>query len=143
IAPSVCGMVAFIVWALVNGWQRHQQIKRLTDFNTRLVDRIGSVKDFSEFLQTEGGARFMNDLTVERGSLGPRARILRAIEFGITFISLGVGLIIVGRRFYAMEQHEGFTVFGVIALSLGLGCLVSAVASYRVAGMLGVLDRNE
>ena len=84
----------------------------------------------------------MDSLTLERGSLGPRDRILRTVQFGIIFISVGIGLILIDRMFPTLEAHEGFTIFGVIALSLGIGCLVSAVASYRVAGMLGVLDRN-
>lgn len=65
---------------VVNGWQRRQQLKLLTDFNSRLLDRIGSTKDFSDFLQTEGGAKLVDTLTAERGSTGPCERILRATQ---------------------------------------------------------------
>ena len=29
-----------VVWVAVNGWQRRQHIKLLTDFNSRLLERI-------------------------------------------------------------------------------------------------------
>lgn len=146
ILPIFFCMIAFVIWVVTNSWQRRQHLKLMTDFNSRLLERIGSVKDFSEFLQTDGGAKFMNSLTVERGSTGPRDRILRTTTIGIVLVALSGGFLVLGRHFgtdaYNSEIDEAFFIFGVIAMSLGLGCLVSAGVSYRLAQMLGVFDRN-
>jgi hypothetical protein len=133
--PSLFGMIAFVVWVIANGWQRRHHLRLMTDFNSRLLDRIGSVKDFSEFLQTEGGAKFMDSL-----ALGPTPRdvkftILRAVQTGIVLFALGVGLLFLAWHFAAGLPDEArvFTTLGVITLSLGAGFLLSGGASYRLA----------
>ena len=61
IAPAFFGMVAFIVWTVVNGWQRQQRLKVMADVNERLIQRLGSVKDVGEFLQSGHGAALLNN----------------------------------------------------------------------------------
>ena len=48
LVPSMFGMISFVVGFIVNGWERRQHWKHLTDFNSRLLDGWGSVKDFTE-----------------------------------------------------------------------------------------------
>jgi hypothetical protein len=63
IVPFIFSTFGFIVWVLVTGWQRRQHIRVMTDFNNKLLDRMGSVKDFSEFLQTDGAREFIDRVT--------------------------------------------------------------------------------
>jgi hypothetical protein len=146
IVPALFIMVGFIIWVVVNGWQRRLRLKLTTEFNSKLLDRIGSVKDFNEFLQTEGGAKLMDSLTVERGATRPQDSILRASQIGIVLVTPGFGLLVLdwyfSVRYAGAGDTEVLTVIGVIAVSLGLGFLISAGVSYRLAGMLGVLDRD-
>ena len=116
--------------------------------NTKLLDRIGSIKDFNEFLQTDGGARFMDSLTVERQTPRPQDGIIRATQVGIVLVMLSLGFLALRSYFAARyaaagDDSEILTVVGAIALSLGLGFLISAAASYRLAKSLGVLERHE
>jgi hypothetical protein len=144
VLPALFMTIGFVIWVLANAWQRRLRLKLTTEFNGKLLDRIGSVKDFNDFLQTEGGAKFMDSLTVERTSSRPQDGILRAIQIGIVLFMLGTGFLFLNWYFsvrYA-EDTEVLTVIGVIAASLGVGFLVSAGASYRVARMLGVLVPN-
>jgi hypothetical protein len=67
----------------------------------------------------------------------PQERILRAVEMGVVLAALAVGLLFLGRHF-RFEGHDAFTAVGVIALSLGIGFLVSAVVSHRIASALAV-----
>ena len=144
IVPALFIMIGFIIWVVVNGWQRRLRLKLTTEFNSKLLDRIGSVRDFNEFLQTEGGAAFMDNLTVEHSATRPQDSILRAVQIGIVLTVLGIGLVLLGWHFSGRHagETEGLTVIGVIAASLGLGFLISAGASYRLAKLLGLLDRN-
>jgi hypothetical protein len=136
--------IGFVIWTLANAWLRRARLKLTTEFNTKLLDRIGSVKDFNDFLQTEGGAKFMDSLTVERSSSRPQDSILRVTQIGIVLIMLGFGVLMLGwyftTRYAGSGDFEVLTVIGVIAGSLGLGFLISAGASFRLAQMLGVLD---
>ena len=139
VLPVFFAMIGFVVWVLVNGWQRRQQVKGLTDFNTRLLDRLGSTKDFSEFLQSEGGARLLDAFTIDRGGTGPRDRILRAVQLGVVVLMVGLGFLLLS-WWNLTTDHEASMLIGVIAVSLGLGLLLSSAASYWVGRNLGVLD---
>jgi TRAP-type mannitol/chloroaromatic compound transport system permease large subunit len=139
IVPSFFLMVAYVVWVLVTGWQRRQRLRLITEFNSRLLDRLGSVKDFSEFLQTDAGAQFMNTLATETPGTRPQERILRATQIGIVLLPLGIGLLFLG-WYFRFEGHDAFTALGVIVLSLGLGFLLASGVSYRIALALGVLQ---
>ena len=142
IVPSLFVMLGFIVWVLTTGWQRRQRMKLVTDFNARLLDRLGSVKDFSEFMQTEAGAQLMGTLASEPSVAGPPERILRAVQLGIVLMTLGGGLLFLGRS-PSLEGHDAFNNLGVIALSLGAGFLLSSGASYWLAASLGVLHPSQ
>ena len=148
ILPAMFTLVGFIVWTLVTGWQRHLRLKLTTTFNSKLIDRIGSIKEFNEFLQTEGGAQFMNSLTVDRQTTRPQDGILRASQIGIVLVAVSLGFIALrwyfSVRYAALgEDFEVLTIIGAIALSLGVGFLISAAASYRLAQALGVLEKRE
>jgi hypothetical protein len=143
IVPALFSMVAFVVWIVANGWQRRHQMRLMTEFNNKLLDRVGSAKEFGEFLQSEVGSKFIDNLKVERSPTRAEHGILRASQIGIVLTMLGLGLLAVGRyltyRYSAFDEYEPLTILGVVALSLGLGFLFSAVASYRLGRTLGVL----
>lgn len=145
IIPAFFVMVGYVVWVTVTAWQRRQRLKLVTDFNSRLLERLGTVKDFSEFVQTPAGARFLQDLSSEPVMTGPKERILRASQVGVVLVCLGIGLLLVSFFWSPSAPDTGqnaFAVLGMIALSLGVGFTVSAFASYRLAGMLGLLHRD-
>ena len=146
VLPAFFLLIAFCISVLVNAWQRRLRIRLMSEVNNKLLDRIGSVKDFNDFLGTEGGTRFLDSLTVERETSRPQDSIFRAIQFGIVLLTLGLGFLALGWYFAARygatgDDFEVLTVIGVIAGSLGLGFLISAAASFRLAKTLGVLVR--
>lgn len=131
ILPAALFMVAFVVSTTVTAWQRRQRLRLLTDFNNRLIDRLGSVKDFTEFASTEGGIQFLNAVFADTQTLGPRERILRATDIGIVAVALGLGSLFLS-WYFEEDSRRAFVVLGVIALSLGVGSLVSSFVSYRL-----------
>ena len=139
IVPFIFSTIGFVVWVLVSGWQRRQQIRVMTDFNSQLLERMGSVKDFSEFLATDGGAKFIDRVTA--GGTRPEIRmtILRSVQTGLVLLALGVGLILLPgilRVELPYGDTYGFTVSGTIAVSLGVGFLLSAGASFSLASAM-------
>ncbi len=85
IVPACFATIAYVAWVWLSTSQRKQRVKLLTDFHTRLLDKLGSVKDFGEFMQTDAGAKLMADLASEPVSAGPHDRIMRAAQIGIVF----------------------------------------------------------
>jgi hypothetical protein len=145
IAPMVVGiafftMIAFIVRTVADGRRRREHLKTVTEFHNRLLDKLGSVSDFAQFLQTDSGGRLLDTLSTERGAAGPRDRIMRNTSAGIILLALGVALMFVG---WMMPYDRGaFGAIGGIILSLGVGFLLSSAASFRLAKALGVLDQD-
>lgn len=142
IVPAFFATIAYVAWVWLSTSQRKQRVKLLTEFHTRLLDKLGSVKDFGEFMQTDAGSKLMADLASEPVSAGPHDRIMRAAQIGIVLVCLGGGLLMLSFFSPLAASQEGFTAIGAIALSLGIGFVLSAVASYRLAGMLGLLART-
>jgi hypothetical protein len=142
IVPFFFSTIGYIVWVLVTASQRKQRLRLVTEFHSKLLDKLGSVKDFGEFLQTDAGARFMKDLASEPAVTGAtHERILRAAQLGAVFSCLGLGLVLLG--FFVDvpgRGQEGLTTVGVVALSLGVGFAASAAAALRLARKLGLLS---
>jgi len=146
--------VAWVIHVVVDGFRRRQQIKVTTEFHGKLLDRIGSAKEFGEFLNTTGGARFLDSMTVEREGGGAQTRILRAVQGGFVFLALGIGLfVLIGTTDLGFsdfpgdvrrgDEEAGFAVMATIATSVGIGLLLSAFASYGLSKRLGLLDESD
>lgn len=136
-------IVAFIVtgWivrTVVDGNRRKERIKTFTEFYSRLLDRMSSPKDFGDFLQTPGGQRFLETLTVERDH--PVERVLSAIQAGLVMLLLGIGFVVAGTQ-ATWYDAGSFRVIGIIIMSAGVGFLLSATASFSITKSLGLLKR--
>ena len=139
ILPVLFATIGFVVWTIASSWQRSRHVWEMTQFHSRVIDRMGSIKDFNDFLQTPGGMQFMNAITADKGPTGPRERILRAVQTGIVLASVAVGFLLLSDSFQG-DASDLFTVLGVILLSLGMGFLVAAGAAYGLSRRLGLLD---
>ena len=115
-------LTAWVIYIIVDGIRRRQQLRANAEFQARLVDRIGSAREFGEFLASEPGARFLATLRSNESS--PAARILAIAE----------------RLDPNLEPLVTFV--AAIAVAIGLGLLVSAWLAVRLAGRLGVMARE-
>jgi hypothetical protein len=127
--------MSFIVWVVATGRRKARTFQAMTEFHNRLLDKLGSAKDFSDFLQSDGGARFLESLSTEK--VNPNQRILGSIQTGTVLLMLGFGLLVLGWTYG--ERFDAFVVLGTVGFTLGLGFLISAVISYRLTRMMGVL----
>jgi hypothetical protein len=142
ILPALFGLIGFLLWIALTSWERRQHLRLTNDFYTRLFDRMGSLNDFSDFVQTAHGAELMKVLTAPPMD-APGNRILRAIQMGVVLLSLSGGLFAVGRviPFDAPQPRQLLDALAVIVLSLGVGSLASALVAHVMAPRVGV-DRS-
>ena len=137
---SLFAAIAWIVHVIVEGYRRRQQMRMAAEFHGKLLERIDSTQEFGEFLNTPGGARFLESLTIERES-GPHVRILRAVQSGLVLLALGVGLFLfAGSRSLPERAGDTIRLFGTVATSIGVGLLLSASASYGLSRRMGLID---
>jgi hypothetical protein len=158
IIPAMLATIAWVIYVVVDGFRRRQQLRLATDFHGRLLDRIGSAKEFGEFLNTNGGTKFLDALSLEKEG-GPANRILRAIQAGLVCTALGIGLFILigsanldltpdgfirggagGTPIANADENDAIATAATIFTSVGVGLILSAGASYFVSRRLGLLN---
>jgi len=135
---TVFGSLSFLAWVIVDGLRRKQQLRVLAEFHNKLLDRINNGKDLADFMDSPGGTKFIDSISTERTH--PAQRVLRAVQVGIVLCAAGIGCRVVGWQTTIVERDaaEGFVVLGILLLSIGLGYLVSAAASFGLGRTLGV-----
>lgn len=117
---ALFAMVIAIVWLGMRQKQARLRIK--AEFNKQLLDKFGSGREFSEFLESPGSQRFLEELWAK--SADPKEGSLRN---GIVLTMLGLAL---GGLSW---MRRGLLIPGVIVLALGVGYLISTAISYRLA----------
>jgi len=128
-------MVCFIVYVVVE-WRRRREQQRV-ELHSKLLERIGSAREFGEFLSTEAGERFLTGLSSER----PHERIISAVRGGVIFAVIGVTLVIAAYTGALGNERDDLLVVAVILVGLGAGLLLAAAASYMIARRLGIMAR--
>ena len=139
-------MVSWIVYTTVNGLRRWYQQRMLSQFQTKLLERIGSVNELGAFLNTDAGAHFLKQLTtVNEAGAGPHVRILRAVQSGAVLATLGAGLYLYGWMTPTVpgEVTNGINAVATVLFGLGAGFLGSSALSYRLSKQMGLLSSDE
>jgi hypothetical protein len=146
IAPMMLGlglftMIGWMTHVIVDGRRRRERLKVFTDFHAKLIDRLGSAREFGDFLQSDGGQRFLATLSTEKG--GPQVGIMRSMHTGVIMLALSIGLLsLTSVGIWGAEGRAFVLVLGVIVLSLAIGFLLSAGVSWRLARALGVMQNE-
>jgi hypothetical protein len=130
----VTGWVVFII---VDGFRRRQQLRLSAEFQTRLLERIGSAREFGEFLGTESGARFLASISADRNAA--QMGILRTLQSGIVSLVMGFAVFILAR---GKPYEEGFLVVATISGALGVSLLLASAFSYLLSKRMGMFDRT-
>lgn len=135
---TVFGSVSFLTWVIVDALRRKGQLRVMSEFHNKLLDRISNGKELAEFMDSPGGTKFIESISTER--IHPAHRILRAVQIGIVLCAAGIGCRVVGWQGTLIEREaaEGFVILGIMLLSIGIGYLVSAGATFGLGRSLGV-----
>jgi len=142
---TVTMVLIWIVRTLVEYRRWHRTSKVHTEVNNKLLDRFTSNEDLLAYIQTPAGRKFIESapLSVDspaRPVGAPFARILWSVQVGVVLAAGALGLLSVSDRVAVADVGQPLFVIGVLALALGSGFIVSAVASYIISRRLGLLE---
>jgi hypothetical protein len=142
----VCAL-AGVLWvvrvALENRrWSR--LFKAQNEMQNKLLDRFGTSEEFLTYMRGDAGKRFFESLSVQPSApfaSNPLGRILVPMQIGVVLTLGGIGLIWV-RGSVPEVASPPLLVFGVLALTLGIGFAISAGLSLLLARHFGMLPER-
>ena len=141
---SVFGSASWIVWVITDALRQRNQLRVASEFHSKLLDRLSSARDFADFLNTEGGVRFLNSLS-GGGPKAPQTRIVRAIVSGIVMLVLGLSMFLfvwLNPTIWS-DAQSSVNFMATIAVALGLGLIVASGVAYRLSRHMGLFDADE
>ena len=134
----VLGIFFLAGWLFYLLFRRYQvnteaRMKRTDAFN-KLLEKFSNAKEFSEFVQTEEGKKFIEDPVVKPAN--PLSKVLRFLQAGVLFLMIGAGYLANARRLKIetdpnyVHQMMDSNYWGTLSLFLGAGLISVAGISY-------------
>lgn len=128
-------------------WTRAVKIQ--TEAHTKIVDRLQSNEDLLAYMNSPAGQRFLSASPIAPAAVehlamplnAPINRILWSVQAGVVLAVAGAGLW-VARAGVFDEAAQAMQVFAILVMSLGLGFVLSALASYALSRQLGLVGSH-
>jgi hypothetical protein len=137
------GSTAYIAYLIVDAIRSRQRTRLTSEFQAKLLDRVGSAQELGAFLNSEGGTRMLAALSATRLEGGPHQRILRALQAGLVLLALGLGLFLyIGVRALPTEGEDVVAMIATVSCALGVGLLMAAGVSIRISRRMGLLNNR-
>jgi hypothetical protein len=131
--------IGWLAWVIFSSIRRYLLAKIQSGVQLRLLEKVDSSQTLLAYADTESGRQFLASLRVEQGEPAmPYRRILSGVQSGIVLSAFGIGMLWLHSSGVATDRE--FTVFGALALALGIGFGVAAVASYLLSRSFGLLQ---
>jgi len=141
------GTFAWLVRSAIDyrRWLRAMKIQ--TEAHTKIVDRLASNEDLLAYMQSSAGQRFLTSSPIAPPSMdqvappmgAPFNRILWSVQAGVVLTTAGAGLWL-AKAGIIDEAAQAMQVVAVLTMALGLGFVLSALASYGLSRQLGLLQ---
>jgi hypothetical protein len=148
---TIFGLITFVLTWLIRTLIEHRRWSRLsrvqTEVHSKLLERFTSSEDLLRYIETPAGRRFLESAPIPTES-GPRqvsapiGRILFSIQTGVVVAAAGIGLMFVSSG-VDKDAAQPLYALGVVALSVGVGFVVSAVVSFILSRRLKLLEVPE
>jgi len=140
----VTGVLTWLIRTLIEHrrWSRISKVQ--ADVHNKLMDRFTANEDLLAYIQTPAGKRFLESAPIAldgapRAVSAPVGRILWSVQVGLVLAAAGVGMEFVSGSVEKTVQQPLFAM-GVLAISIGIGFVVSAIVSYVLSRRLGLWE---
>jgi hypothetical protein len=143
IVMTVTAGIVFLLKTLAEQFRWQRAWRGQAALNTKLVDRFASSDELLAYLQSPAGRALtempvLPQASVSRGMTAPLGRIFWSMQAGIVLSALGIGAILVSRRF--AEIGEVIFAQGAVILAIGIGFVASAAVSFFLSKRLGLVQ---
>lgn len=144
---TIVGVLMWLIRTLID-YRRWNRLSRVqTEAHTKILDRFTSNEDLLAYVRTPAGSRFLESAPIplegEPRTVGaPTNRIMWSAQAGLVLALGGVGLHFSIPRLLDDQAADPLYVLGTLAIGLGIGFILSAVASLVLSWKLGLLSHQ-
>ncbi len=141
------GTLAWLIRSAIDyrRWLRAMKIQ--TDAHTKIVDRLASNEDLLAYMQSAAGQRFLTSSPIAPPPMehfsqpmsAPFNRILWSVQAGVVLTTAGAGLWL-AKNGVIDEAAQAMQVIATLIMALGIGFVLSALASYGLSRQLGLVN---
>lgn len=117
-----------LIWIVVHYRSRRQEQK--ADERSKLLDRFENPETLQEFLDSDGGRRFL-ELSESKSS--SRTAFIWVCFFGLLALVAGMAVLLLA-QLGVLDGGEGFFVLGGLLLAGGVGILTGTAVAFRLLG---------
>lgn len=130
-------------------WLRMSKIQ--TEVHTKLLDRFSSSDELLAYMKTPAGSRFLESAPIsvalntdppKRAVSAPLNRIIWSVQAGVVLVLAGGGLLFGRNQIGVEEVRTMLYLMGVFGVFVGIGFILSALASYGLSRRLGLVDEG-
>jgi hypothetical protein len=148
---AIFSLITFVATWLIRTMVEQRRWSRLsrvqTDVHSKLLERFSSSEDLLKYIETPSGRRFLESapIPVESGPRqvnAPIGRILFSIQTGVVVAAAGIGLMSISGG-VDKDAAQPLYAIGVVALSVGIGFVASAVVSFILSRRLKLFEVPE
>jgi hypothetical protein len=146
IVVAIASAVLWLIKAMVDHrrWLRVSKIQ--TEVHTKLLDRFSSNEELLAYIKTPAGSKFLESapISVETASSknvsAPVSRIVWSVQAGVVLLFAGLSLFIARNWTTFEEMRLMLAMMGLFGSFVGLGFIVSALASYMLSVRFGLFE---
>jgi len=141
------GAIAWLLRSAIDyrRWLRAMKIQ--TEAHTKIVDRLASNEDLLAYMQSTAGQRFLTSSPMTPPTMdlitppmgAPFNRILWSVQAGVVLTTAGAGLWL-AKSGVLDEAAQAMQVVATLTMALGVGFVLSALASYGLSRQLGLVS---
>jgi len=144
------GTLGWLIRSAIDYRRWLRAVKIQTDAHTKIVDRLQSNEDLLAYMQSPAGQRFLTGSPAASAPVdqqfaapigAPINRILWSVQVGVVLAVGGAGLWVAKNGVFD-EAAQAMQVFAILVMSLGLGFVLSALASYGLSRQLGLVGSS-
>lgn len=137
IVGTLAALVGWIVWVISTNVRRRLATERVAAVHLKVLERCADSNELLRYLESEQGRRFLESAAEE--SAHPAWRILGAIQAGLVIGGAGTFGVGVSYTLGSSDGRDSLLTLSFIALGIGAGFLISAIASYVLSKSWGLL----
>lgn len=142
----ILGVLLWLLRVLLENRRWGRVFKVQTDIYNKLLDKFSTNEEMLAYIRSESGKRFLDSATMPFGTgmqpqaSSPVARVLTPLQLGVVLTIVGIGLMYL--RTSIPDALAPLSIFGTLALTLGIGFIVSAGLAFGLARQLGLLPQS-